>query len=289
VTLEFKEQQPVVAEVMWAKYSEAGIEFEQPIDVLELLKASDGPRPRMPRVEVRASGFVRQGAQLHRMVVNNISQGGISTQCAAELQVGGEVTVTLARFAAAGGRQMAAFRRLRDHVQRRAWGAASNRVAAIAVGNGRRQLTPEGVRRHRPLLDYPLLGFGQRPRRQPRTTFDFGRGPLSPGRDVTEQLLGKQRLVEGDSGVVAVNPGEGCRHAKPLVMEQDSGPLRRQIVTLNERPVMRKVAQQDLLRGAGNLKRSLEHHVGTAGTPFSVARPLHGPTLKFSSKRRFKS
>lgn len=99
VTLEFKEQQPIEAEVIWAKDSEAGIAFKQPIEVLDLLKGSDGPRPRMPRVEVHASGFVRQGALLHRILVTNISQGGISAQCAAELQVGGDVTVTLAGLA----------------------------------------------------------------------------------------------------------------------------------------------------------------------------------------------
>jgi len=99
VTLEFKEQHPIEAEVIWAKDSEAGIAFKQPIEVLELLKGSDGPRPRMPRVEVRVPGHVRRGALLHRIVVNNISQGGINAQCAAELQVGGEVTVTLAGLA----------------------------------------------------------------------------------------------------------------------------------------------------------------------------------------------
>ncbi|MBA2636461.1 MAG: PilZ domain-containing protein, partial [Sphingomonas sp.] len=77
-----------------------GIEFKQKIDVLALLTVgSDGPRPRMPRVEVRSFGVVRQGALSHRAVINNISQGGVSAQCNADLEVGGEVIVTLTGLA----------------------------------------------------------------------------------------------------------------------------------------------------------------------------------------------
>ena len=97
VRLELKEQQPIEARVTWVRGIDTGIEFKDQIDILGLLKAgSDGPRPRMPRVEVRAFGFVRQGAMLHRVGINNISQGGISAQCSAKLEIGGEVTVTLA-------------------------------------------------------------------------------------------------------------------------------------------------------------------------------------------------
>ena len=97
VRLELKEQQPIEGEVIWVKGTEAGLEFKENVDVLGLLKVgSKGPRPRMPRLEVRASGFVRQGALLHRVTINNISQGGISAQCDADLHIGGEVTVRLA-------------------------------------------------------------------------------------------------------------------------------------------------------------------------------------------------
>jgi len=97
VRLELKEQQPIEAEVIWLKGSEAGLNFKNKIDVLELLKiGSEARRPRMPRVEVRASGFLRQGALLHRAAITNISQGGISARCDADLEVGGDVTVRLA-------------------------------------------------------------------------------------------------------------------------------------------------------------------------------------------------
>lgn len=100
VRLELKEQQPIDGKVSWLKGAEAGIEFMQKIDVLGLLTVgSDGPRPRMPRVEVQAFGIVRQGALAHRAVINNISQGGISARCKADLDIGAGVTVTLTGLA----------------------------------------------------------------------------------------------------------------------------------------------------------------------------------------------
>lgn len=94
--VELKEGQPVSGTVTWVKGSDAGITFDARVDVLDLLKASgDGPRPRMPRVEVRCVAFVREGAILHRSQVHNISQGGVSVETANPLTVGGEVTVSL--------------------------------------------------------------------------------------------------------------------------------------------------------------------------------------------------
>jgi len=100
VKLELKEQQPIGGKVSWIEGADTGIAFSRKIDVLGLLTVgSHGPRPRMPRVEVRAFGVVRQGALSHRAVINNISQGGVSAQCSADLEVDGEVTVTLTGLA----------------------------------------------------------------------------------------------------------------------------------------------------------------------------------------------
>lgn len=94
--VELKEHQPIPGKVGWVRGSDAGIVFDQPVDVVDLLKTSgDGPRPRMPRVEVNCVGFVREGAILHRSLVKNISQGGVSVETANPLTVGGEVTVSL--------------------------------------------------------------------------------------------------------------------------------------------------------------------------------------------------
>jgi len=64
--------------------------------VVELLKSNgDGPRPRMPRVEVRCTVFVREGATTNRATLLNISQGGMSIDSENSLTVGAEATVTL--------------------------------------------------------------------------------------------------------------------------------------------------------------------------------------------------
>ena len=96
IEIELKEGQPVPGRVSWTQASDAGIEFDAPVDILELLKTScDGTRPRMPRVEISGVGFIREGAILHRTQLHNISQGGLNVEAPNPLSVGGEVMVSL--------------------------------------------------------------------------------------------------------------------------------------------------------------------------------------------------
>ena len=96
VAIELKQDQPVAGTVSWVRGSDAGITFDSSVDVLDLLKSSsDGPRQRMPRVEVSCVAYVREGAVANRTHVHNISQGGLSVECATRLTVGAEVTVSL--------------------------------------------------------------------------------------------------------------------------------------------------------------------------------------------------
>lgn len=97
IVVELKEGQPVSGAVSWVKGSDAGLQFDEPVDVLDLLKSSsDGPRPRMPRIEISCICFVREGAVIHRSRVVNISQGGISVESPNALTIGSDVTVSLA-------------------------------------------------------------------------------------------------------------------------------------------------------------------------------------------------
>lgn len=94
--IDIKERQPVSGEVSWIRGSDAGIEFDSPVDVIELLSGGDEKqRPRMPRIEVKCIGFVREGAVVHRAHIHNISQGGIRAEIPNALKVGGAVTVSL--------------------------------------------------------------------------------------------------------------------------------------------------------------------------------------------------
>ena len=97
VHIELREGQAVAGKINWVRDGEAGIEFDAPIDVVGLLAASgDGPRPRMPRIEVETTCLIRHGADVRRASVRNVSQGGVAIECEAEIAVGAEVTVTLA-------------------------------------------------------------------------------------------------------------------------------------------------------------------------------------------------
>ena len=94
--IELKERQPVDGIISWVRGTDAGIEFARPVDVADLLRSSgEGPRPRMPRVEVTCAANVRQGALIHRVTVQNVSQGGLSVESAKPLMVGREVIVSL--------------------------------------------------------------------------------------------------------------------------------------------------------------------------------------------------
>ena len=96
VIIELKQGEPVSGTVRWTKDDCVGVTFDQPIDVIDLISAPDaGPKPRMPRVEVDCSSWVREDGTVHRMRAANISQGGIGLLGEANLTVGAKVVVTL--------------------------------------------------------------------------------------------------------------------------------------------------------------------------------------------------
>lgn len=96
VHVELKERQPVSGVVTWINGTDAGITFDERVDVIDLLKSSgDDPRPRMPRIEVHCVCFVREGAILHRSNMLNISQGGLSVETPNAINVNADVTVTI--------------------------------------------------------------------------------------------------------------------------------------------------------------------------------------------------
>ena len=96
LAVELKSGQPIRGVVSWVRELNVGVTFDQPIDVIEILSASmDGPRPRMPRIEVEAHTTVREGATTYRMRACDISQGGIKVESLTILPRGSDVVVTL--------------------------------------------------------------------------------------------------------------------------------------------------------------------------------------------------
>lgn len=104
VSVELKQGQLVRGEVRWVRDHNVGIAFDQRIDVVELLSASmDGPRPRMPRVEISCTASARQGSALASIRLHDISQGGLKVESSRTLEIGKEVVVTLPGLAPIAG------------------------------------------------------------------------------------------------------------------------------------------------------------------------------------------
>jgi hypothetical protein len=104
LSIELKQGEPVSATVKWAKDENVGLEFDEPIDVISLISISgEEPRPRMPRVEVNCTAWVREGAIVHRTKAVDVSQGGLKIHSSKNLAIGAEVIVTLTGLSAAPG------------------------------------------------------------------------------------------------------------------------------------------------------------------------------------------
>jgi PilZ domain-containing protein len=96
VMIELKQGEPVHGTTLWAQDELVGMSFDEPIDILSLIETpANAPRPRMPRLEVRCTAWVRDGAVVHRTRAVNISQGGLRVEAARTLPAGAQVTVTL--------------------------------------------------------------------------------------------------------------------------------------------------------------------------------------------------
>lgn len=96
LSVELKCGQPVDGAVSWIDGDCAGIAFDLAVDVVELLTASaEGPKPRMPRVEIRCIASVRQGASVYGIMARDVSQGGVKLETDRELEIGSDIVVTL--------------------------------------------------------------------------------------------------------------------------------------------------------------------------------------------------
>lgn len=96
ISVELKRGEQIPGSVNWVRDSSVGITFDERIDVVELLASSmDGPRPRMPRVEVSCFVSVRVGADVYGVQAHDISQGGMKIATDRELDLGSDVVVTL--------------------------------------------------------------------------------------------------------------------------------------------------------------------------------------------------
>lgn len=102
VTVELKTRQPVTGEVVWARESNVGIQFDEKMDVAELLAnpavLENGWRPRTPRVEIDRMATLRCGARTWWVHAQDISQSGVKVDTDHPPEVDAEVVLTLEGF-----------------------------------------------------------------------------------------------------------------------------------------------------------------------------------------------
>lgn len=99
VTVELKSGQPISGKISWTRDQNAGIAFDEAIDVIEILSTTmDGPRPRMPRIETHCHAMLRDGANVLRVQACDISQGGMKIRCESIVSPGSDVILTLPGF-----------------------------------------------------------------------------------------------------------------------------------------------------------------------------------------------
>ena len=96
LTIELKTGMSVPGTVAWAEDGSVGVQFDEPVDVLDILSASqDGPRPRMPRVEVNCMARIRDGSDVYQVRVCDVSQGGLKVESAKAIPLGIDLSVKL--------------------------------------------------------------------------------------------------------------------------------------------------------------------------------------------------
>lgn len=97
ITVEFGSDTRVSGTVRWVRDDNIGMEFDARVDVAELLKpeAAAGRKPRAPRLDIRGQARLRIGADVWRVEVRDLSQGGAKIKIDDPLHVGEDCVVTV--------------------------------------------------------------------------------------------------------------------------------------------------------------------------------------------------
>lgn len=102
IAVELKTNHQIAGIITWSRDSMIGINFDEKIDVAEILSnpplLDNGWRPRMPRVPVDRLATLRAGARTYWVSIRDISQGGVKVEADQPIEIGGETVVTLENF-----------------------------------------------------------------------------------------------------------------------------------------------------------------------------------------------
>ena len=85
--------------IAWRRGSEAGLRFDEPVDVFAIIAqdivSQPGERRRMPRVETVCSALLETAAGTELITTRDISQGGVKVDVPFDLKADERVTVTV--------------------------------------------------------------------------------------------------------------------------------------------------------------------------------------------------
>lgn len=97
VTVEFRSGWIVPGKIQWREDDVAGVQFDQPIDCLDLLTGRGTLpldfRARAPRVKLEMRARIRIGARYRSIVLHDISQGGAAVEPGAPEELGAAVVL----------------------------------------------------------------------------------------------------------------------------------------------------------------------------------------------------
>lgn len=97
ITLELATGHRPAAAVSWVTSSSFGVQFKQPIDILALINRTlvcqSVERRKMPRVELRCTGWLKDRDEFSVATVRNISAGGLHLESDGLPGIGAELTL----------------------------------------------------------------------------------------------------------------------------------------------------------------------------------------------------
>jgi hypothetical protein len=100
LSVEFKSGRKLDGEVRWVRGDDAGIEFDEKIDIVRFLAGEDDVagkfEPRAPRIGVGMAATMRAGIRVHPVTVHDISQGGLKFGAIESTVAGQEVVFRIA-------------------------------------------------------------------------------------------------------------------------------------------------------------------------------------------------
>lgn len=98
IEIELRAGRTVKGKIVWARDKKIGVQFDEKIEVAEILapQASDSDMiPRAPRLDIRRRGRLRIGAHYQLIELHDISQGGAKLSPAGDAKADDEVILLL--------------------------------------------------------------------------------------------------------------------------------------------------------------------------------------------------